>query len=353
MQFAARRSSFDVSRVAVLVASLTEDHVSARRRRVPKLGLVLGSGAARGWAHVGVVRALERAGVRPDVVCGTSVGALVGAAYASGEFDRFCEGTAGMRRRDVLSFTDMGFAGGLLKGRRFMAFVSRGLKDRPIEELDIPFAAVATSVENGAEVWLRKGSTLNAVRASLAIPGLFTPVATDDGILVDGALVNPVPVSLARAMGAEVIIAVDLSHGIIGRNLVVHNAEASEADQSGWLRRSVGRLWPTHDEPPAPSLLGVIAASLDIMQVRITRSRMAGEPPDITVAPRLAHVGLLDFNRADEAIREGERAMEAALGGLTTFGIETTGDRSCPEPPTPERIPDAEPSGIVSAHSTN
>jgi NTE family protein len=334
------------------LANPTEELVTTRRRRMPRLGLVLGSGAARGWAHVGVVRALERAGVRPDIVCGTSVGALVGAAYASGEFDRFCSGTAGMRRRDVLSFADMGFAGGLLKGQRFMAFVSRGLKDRPIEELEIPFAAVATSVENGAEVWLRKGSTLNAVRASLAIPGLFTPVATDDGILVDGALVNPVPVSLARAMGADVIIAVDLSHGIIGRNLVVRDADASEAEETGWLRRSIGRLWPTHDEPQSPSMFGVIAASLDIMQVRITRSRMAGEPPDITVAPRLAHMGLLDFNRAEEAIREGERAMEAALGGLTTLGIEVAGNRPGPESRLLDRLPDTAGGLIVSAHST-
>ncbi len=132
---------------------------------------MLGSGAARGWAHVGVVRALERAGVRPDIVCGTSVGALVGAAYATGEFDRFCAGTCGMRRRDVLSFMDVCLTGGLLKGQRFMSFVGRGFHDRPIEDLAIPFAAVATSLETGAEVWLRTGSTLAAVRASLAMPG--------------------------------------------------------------------------------------------------------------------------------------------------------------------------------------
>ena len=307
-----------------LAANPAHEPFAARKRRVPRLGLVLGSGAARGWAHVGVVRALERAGVRPDLVCGTSVGALVGAAYASGEFDRFCTGTAGMCRSDVLSFTDVGFSGGLLKGQRFMTFVGRGIEDRPIEELKIPFAAVATSLENGAEVWLRKGSTLNAVRASLAMPGLFTPVHTEDGILVDGALVNPVPVSLARAMGAEIVIAVDLSYGIVGRSLVVKNAEAGETDEGGWLRKSLGRLWPaTDDGPRPPALLDVIASSLDIMQVRITRSRMAGEPPDVIVAPRLAHIGLLDFDRAEEAIREGERAMEAALSGLEVFGIAT------------------------------
>ena len=247
----------------------------------------------------------------------------MGAAYASGEFERFCTGTAGMRRSDVLSFTDVGFAGGLLKGQRFMSFVGRGFEDCPIEDLKIPFAAVATSLENGAEVWLRKGSALNAVRATLAMPGLFTPVLTDDGILVDGALVNPVPVSLARAMGADVVIAVDLSYGIVGRSLVVNDAEAGETDEGGWLRKSLGRLWPANDDSRPPALLDVIASSLDIMQVRITRSRMAGEPPDVTIAPRLAHIGLLDFDRAEEAIREGERATEAALSGLAVLGIQT------------------------------
>ena len=226
-----------------------------------------------------------------------------------------------MRRSDVLSFTDLGLGGGLLKGQRFMTFVSRGFEDRPIEDLKIPFGAVAASLESGAEVWLRTGSTLNAVRASLAMPGLFTPVLTDDGILVDGALVNPVPVSLARAMGADLVIAVDLSYGIVGRSLVVHDADATEADESGWLHK-IGRLWAT-GEPHPPALLDVIASSLDIMQVRITRSRMAGEPPDITIAPRLAHVGLLDFDCAEEAIAEGERATEAALSGLAVLGVAT------------------------------
>jgi NTE family protein len=284
---------------------------------------VLGAGAARGWAHIGVIRALEHAGVRPDLVCGTSVGALVGAAYATGDFERFCAGTSGMRRGDVISFMDVAMSGGLLKGERFMAFVSRVCQDRPIEELAIPFAAVATSLETGAEVWLRTGSTLNAVRASLAMPGLFTPVLSRDGTLVDGALVNPVPVSLARAMGADVVIAVDLSAGRVGRSLLVDNARVSRGSVVGdWLRRGFGRFGRENSAPRRPSVLNVIATSLDVMQVRITRSRMAGEPPDVVVAPRLAGIGLLDFHRADEAIREGERAMVAALGNLAVLGIE-------------------------------
>jgi NTE family protein len=305
-----------------LVAELADVRLSTAKRRPPRIGLVLGSGAARGWAHIGVIRALERAGVRPDVVCGTSVGALVGAAYATGDFEQFCAGTAGMKRRDVVSFMDVALNGGLLKGERFMAFVTRVCKDRPIDELAIPFGAVATSLETGAEVWLRTGSTMNAVRASMAMPGLFTPVLSSDGILVDGALVNPVPVSLARAMGADIVIAVDLSAGIVGRSLLVNDAHASRSGFFGdWMLRGLRRFARDPADPRLPSVLNVITTSLDVMQVRITRSRMAGEPPDLMVAPRLADIGLLDFHRADEAIHEGERAMTAALGSLTVLGI--------------------------------
>jgi NTE family protein len=229
-----------------------------------------------------------------------------------------------MRRGDVISFMDLGLSGGLLKGERFMAFVSRAFEDRPIEDLAIPFAAVATSLESGAEVWLRTGSTLSAVRASMAMPGLFTPVLTEDGVLVDGALVNPVPVSLARAMGADVVIAVDLSAGMVGRGFVVKNAHASDSGQvSDFLRKNLSWLWPADAVPRPPSVIDVIASSLDIMEVRITRSRMAGEPPDVIVAPRIGDIGLLDFHRAAHAVHEGERAMTAALANLGVFGIET------------------------------
>jgi NTE family protein len=265
-----------------------------------------------------VIRVLEQAGIRPDVICGTSVGALVGAAYAAGSFERFERWVLGMRRSDVVSLMDVDLRAGLLKGARLMAFIRRTFEDRPIEELGIPFAAVATELRTGAEIWLRTGSTVEAVRASIAMPGLFTPVVDDDGILVDGALVNPVPVSLGRAMGADVLIAVDLSSDILSRHLVVDaDADAPPSHFGEWLRK----VWPAADQPRRPSMLNVVASSLDIMQVRITRSRMAGEPPDIVVAPRLAHLGLLDFHRAEEAIREGERAMEAALENLRLLGV--------------------------------
>jgi len=302
--------------------------MSARRK--PRLGLALGGGAARGWAHIGVIRALEAAGIRPDMVCGTSVGALVGAAYAGGELDRFEQWVTEMGIRELISFLDLRLSGGVIKGERLMEFLRRNFVDRPIEELALPFAAVATALGTGSEVWLRSGSTIEAVRASSALPGLFPPVRRDGQVLADGALVNPVPVSLARAMGAEIVIAVDLSSDLLGPRM--HADPLHEAEPSGpigeWMRRlqeSLGGFMPTRspEEERLPSMLEVVASSISIMQVRITRSRMAGDPPEAVVAPRLAQLGLLDFHRAKEAIEEGRRAVEAGLPGLLALGVHT------------------------------
>lgn len=298
--------------------------MSARRKR--RVGLALGSGSARGWAHVGVIHALERAGIRPDLVCGTSIGALVGAAYVAGELERFEQWLLGLGIRDVLSFMDVRLNGGMIKGERLMEFFRRNYIDQPIEALPMPFGAVATDLNTGAEVWLRQGSTMAAVRASIALPALFTPAVHEGRVLVDGALVNPVPVSLARALGADIVIAVDLSSDILSRRQRAEpESEAPAAEISVWRRKLQQRLGtlvparPDDDQPKRPSILEVVATSINIMQVRVTRSRMAGDPPDAIVAPRLAHLGLLDFHRAKEAIEAGERAVEAALPGLNAL----------------------------------
>jgi NTE family protein len=288
-----------------------------------RVGLALGGGSARGWAHIGVIRALAQAGVRPDVVCGTSIGALVGAAHAAGELDRLEEWVLGLGIRDVVAFMDVSVSGGLMKGERLMDFFRHNFEDRPIETLAKPFAAVATDLHTGAEVWLRQGSTFDAVRASTSLPGLFPPVLREGVMLVDGGLVNPVPVSLARAMGAEAVIAVDLSTDILGRHLRAGPLPgASPGDMGNVTRRlRVGRLMPKRSsrESAMPSVLDVVASSLNIMQARITRSRMAGEPPDLIVAPRLAHLGLLEFHRAKEAIEEGARAVDRVAQNLSGF----------------------------------
>jgi len=293
--------------------------------RKPRIGLALGSGSARGWAHVGVIRALEQAGIKPDFVCGTSVGALVGAAYAAGELDSFEAWLRELGITGVISLMDVGMNGGMIKGKRLMDFVRRSFVDRPIEELEIPFAAVATSLHTGAEVWLREGSTVEAVRASIALPGLFTPVMYNGQLLVDGGLVNPVPVSLARAMGADIVIAVDLNSDLVNRHLREEpEPDVTNTELGEWLRKiqvNLGSLMPDskNNHPELPSMLDVMASSINIMQVRITRSRMAGEPPDVIVSPRLAHLGLLDFHRSRDAIPEGKRAMEVELAAVKSL----------------------------------
>lgn len=294
-------------------------------RRAPCIGLALGSGSARGWSHLGVIRALEAAGVRPDVVCGTSIGALVGAAYAAGHLDPLEAWVRTLAIKDVLGFLDVTLSGGLVKLDRLGRHLREQFVDRPIEQLPMPFAAVATALDSGAEIWLRSGSTFDAVRASIAVPGLFTPVLRDAMVLVDGGLVNPVPVSLARAMGADLVIAVDLGSDILGRRLRADPRSDSPASAiSEWLRRlqeNVSRQVgaPLESNPRLPSIVDIVSSSIDIMQMRISRSRLAGEPPDLIVAPRLAHLRLLDFHKAEEAIDEGRRAVERVAPALALF----------------------------------
>lgn len=326
----------------------------ALQPRKPKIGLALGSGSARGWAHFGVLRALEQAGIRPDIVCGASIGALVGAAYTVGESERFETWVRGLGMRDVFSFMDFNISGGMLKGEKLIAFWRRHFADTDIENAPLPFGAVATDLHSGAEVWMRSGSIADAVRASIALPGLFTPVHREGRLLVDGGLVNPVPASLARAMGADVVIAVDLNADLMRRHMqplaLVPQADAEAplpgddgavatgtpeaalepaANGSGpWVRRLQQGLkaWmPGSGEPPAPrppSMLDVVMTSVNIMQMRITRSRMAGDPPELVIAPRLSHLGLLDFHRAAEAIDAGYEAALTSLPGLRHWGVD-------------------------------
>lgn len=290
----------------------------------PRVGLVLGSGSSRGWAHIGVIRALEKAGVRPDIVCGTSIGALVGAAYAAGELDRLESWVLGLRFSDIVGFFDVGLGGGFLKGDRLMEFFRRECADRPIDELQVPFAAVATALHTGQEIWLRRGLMFDAVRASISLPGVFAPARWEGSLLVDGGLVNPVPVSLARAMGADIVIAVDLGSDMLGRRFrAVSVKEEPTGATPNWMRKLKDRLSALAPEKSAdelsPSTIDVLTTCVDIMQVRIARSRLAGEPPEVIVAPRLAHFRMLEFHRAKEAIEEGHRAVERAALRLADF----------------------------------
>lgn len=286
---------------------------SSRRR--PRLGLALGSGSARGWAHLGVLRTLEAEGIRPDLICGCSIGAFVGAAAASGELARLTEWAESLQLPDVLALMDVSLKGGLIKGARLMEFFERNFEDREFAALALPFACVATNLETGQEVWLREGSVAQAVRASIALPGFMTPVLRDGQLLVDGGLVNPVPVSLCRAMGADLVVAVDLGSDVVGRRLRTDLGE--EALQS-WPRRLLARLGFANgggepQDQELPSALSVMVTSINIMQERIARSRLAGEPADVLLAPRVGQLGPVDYHRAAEAMAEGEAEMRRML----------------------------------------
>jgi NTE family protein len=315
-----------------------------RRRPHSRIGLVLGGGAARGWAHIGAIRALQDAGIKPDVVCGTSIGALIGAVYANGDLDWLEEWVSRLTWQTVVRLLDLRISGGLLGGRKVIQVFANQFNGCEISQLQMPFAAVATELDSGRETWIQDGSVVDAVRASIAIPGIFTPVWQNGVWLVDGGLSNPVPVSVARGMRSDCVIAVDLNSDILnGRDFGGVTAATEivdpEAPPPGSLRKN-GKPWPRWLAPadvhassdvrvaPAPSarvpsMLSSIAQSIDIMQVRITRSRLAGEPADILIQPRLGGMGIFDFHRAAPAIEEGRAAVEQMLPAIRArLGME-------------------------------
>jgi NTE family protein len=299
--------------------------------RRPRIGLALGSGAGRGWAHIGVVRALARAGIDADVVCGTSIGALVGGVYLAGHLDTLEDWARSLNKLKLLRYLDVKIGGGFIGGKRLMAVIRDNIGEITVESLGKPYAAVAAELPSGHEVWLRDGPLIDAMSASFALPGVFPPVKRDNHWLVDGALVNPVPVSVCRALGARLVIAVNLNADVLGKRRKTPTAEEEPAfegldplplDRVGGdthpARRILRKLSGENpQDPKQPSAFGVMVSSLQVLQDRLSRARLAGDPPDVTVAPRIGHIGLMEFDKADELITEGEEAVERALPFLT------------------------------------
>ncbi|MEX1153262.1 patatin-like phospholipase family protein [Parvibaculum sp.] len=337
---------------------------------VPKLkiGIALGAGVARGWTHIGVLRALSRAGIEPDIVAGTSIGALVGGCLAANRLDPLEDFARSLTRRRMLSLLDLRFrSSGLIGDSKLAELMRQQLADLRIEDLERTFVGVATELTTGHELWLHKGDLTQAIRASYALPGVFAPVAVDGRWLIDGALVNPVPVSVARALGARVVIAVNLNNDpfdpsihrrvrpvarfpgyldtappILAEDDLLEElrermSEELEEDEvsvpagdanrqvAARLREKLKSLrWKKSPEQElmrrviggkrrGPGIVSVMLASLNIVQDRLGRMRMAGDPPDVMIAPKVGHLSLLDFDHADELIRLGEEAAEEAI----------------------------------------
>lgn len=292
----------------------------------PKIGLALGSGSARGWAHIGVINALKRRGIEPDIVCGASIGALVGAACVSGQLEKLERWSRQLGKLETTRFFEINASlNGFVNRERLHQFLDCYVAEERllIENCDKDYAAVSTDLENGREIWLTKGALIQAVWASISLPGLFPAIRNNRRWLVDGGLVNPVPVSVCRALGADIVIAVNLNGDLVGRHLQRNMPEEKQNGGvgekiTGLVKEYTGALFSngTPPEEQPPNLLNTIAGSINITQDRITRSRMAGDPPDILLSPKLSHIGLLEFYRASEAIDEGTRAVSVQQSEL-------------------------------------
>ncbi|MCL1037753.1 patatin-like phospholipase RssA [Shewanella corallii] len=294
------------------------------------IGLALGSGAAKGWAHIGVLKGLAKLGIYPDKVAGCSIGALVGAAYANDNLEELESWVRGFSHWDVLGLMDLSWRkGGLIGGERVFNVLESHIGDVRIEDLKLPFTAVATDLYSGQEIWFSEGELRHAVRASCSMPGILSPVQQGDRWLVDGAVVNPVPVSVARAMDVDVVIAVDLSGERRRRIQAVPvnlkseqptEAELVKADEhsatgfTDLLARGRDYLTGLTDvftsKPKQdPGMLAVMSQSMDILEQRHKRARLMGDPPDVCILPKVSDIGIMEFHRAEEAIAAGEQAV--------------------------------------------
>jgi NTE family protein len=302
------------------------------------IGLALGGGAARGWSHIGVIRKLEAAGIHPDIIVGTSMGAVVGGCYVAGELDELQDFAMSLTRRKVLGYLDFNFSGaGLINGRRLCDRLDVKLRDIDIEKLDKRYVAVATEIGTGHEIWLKRGRLVDAMRASYALPGIFRPVELQGRWLFDGALVNPVPVSVCRALGARYVIAVNLNADMSGRGsmspiteLAVPTprvsafmddpaeAEANMLVRNGRALKKMLQRQVFGQPSSGPGISTVMMEAFNIVQDRIARSRLAGDPPDAVISPRIADFGLFDFHRAEELIASGEAAAARAIEDITS-----------------------------------
>jgi NTE family protein len=311
------------------------DKVGLGSIRRPVIGLALGGGAARGLAHIGIVRTLIAHGIVPNVVVGTSIGAVVGGAYAAGHLDALEQWARKLQPRNILGYLDIRLNGsGLIGGDKLAAQLEAAIGPTLIEDLPVKFATVATEVRTGHEIWLTHGRMVEAMRASYALPGIFSPVLVGDRWLVDGALVNPVPVSAARAFGAEIVIAANLSSDIFAHSTTIYShgpaaevtvAVAPETTiEPAAPKRGFGRLFSAErtmkreffGTAGRPGISSVMVDAFNIMQDRITRARLAGDPPDLLISPRVGEIGWFDFHRADDLIAHGTRAAERAIDSI-------------------------------------
>jgi NTE family protein len=297
--------------------------VEGPRKARPKIGFALGGGVARGWAHIGALQELVSMGVAPDIVAGASIGAAVGGCFAAGKLEALETFARSLTKRSVFNLLDVSFnGGGLIGGDKLRQKLEAAMGTLRIEDLPIRFVGVATEIDTGHEIWLKRGPLVEAMRASYALPGVFEPVKLGGRWLFDGAIVNPVPVTVARAFGADIVIALAIGGDGLGHGTALQDLDRADPDGMPPLEPApprvgmMGALWPrrlgANGGSRAPSLVAVMVNTFNITQDRIMRSRLAGDPPDIMVNLKVGKVGLFEFHRADELIAMGRAAVRRA-----------------------------------------
>ncbi|WP_457596529.1 patatin-like phospholipase family protein [Hydrogenimonas sp.] len=276
-----------------------------------RVSLVLGSGGARGYAHIGVIEVLEALGYEIVSISGASMGALVGGLYACGALDRYKAWVLELDALDVASLLDFSFkAGGMIEGEKVFGKLEEMVGQRRIEELPIRFTAVATDIVRKKEVWFQRGDLLRAVRASIAIPSVFTPVEMEGMVLVDGGALNPLPVAPTQADLSDLTIAVNLYAEL---PVPATNPSAQTLRRRERIESKVRELVLQAREKRSFSLFEVLDKTFDTMQDALTRYRIGGYPPDVMIDISMDVCGTFDFHRADEVIEAGREAAYRVL----------------------------------------
>ncbi len=316
------------------------------KRKSRTLGLALGGGSSRGWAHIGVIKALSDADIRVDYIAGVSIGAFVGAFFCAGKLALLEEYTRQLNWRSILTSFDPVFPkSGLLDGKKLTQLISDQKDMQSFAQLAHPLRIVTTDLLSGREVVLNSGNLAEAVRASVAVPGILTPVKYNDCLLVDGALVNPVPVNIVKQMGADCVIAVDLNVNRASERaarrkkqtrrealkafLMESNSSSSEKLGSNQFIKKLQKYFKSTDsairerlfqwlssEEPLPNIFDIFGTSFSIMQERIATINALVNPPELTVKPQLGHLKFLDFDQAESTIREGYAATEPHIADI-------------------------------------
>lgn len=299
------------------------------------VALALGSGGARGYAHIGVIDALQARGYNIVMVSGCSMGAIVGGFYCSGRLDEFREWVSTLRYLDVLRLVDVSLlSNGVIKGDRLYNRISDMLNGQLIEDLPIPFTAVATDIISKKEVWFQRGNLQYAVRASAAIPSLFTPVADKGRLLVDGAVLNPLPITPCVSAHADIIVAVDLNADV-PMPAGFHDEGVTEQDKNAWLNSLLDKAgqWlenKTSARKQADENLGkleMLNEVFEVMSASLTRYKIAGYPPDLLIKMPSVACEMYEFYRADEIIRLGRQIADEALDAYEAGHSSLYGDR--------------------------